>query len=240
MTQKQRRGAGENAPSAPSFDPVKLRYRRDGCTPRRQVDFIRYLAECGCVIEACRRVGLSSEAVYELARRPDAQSFRLAWEIAMENAVRRVGDNAFSRALNGIAIPHYYKGELVGEHRRWDERLTMFILRYRDELRFGKHLDRAEYSGHVEEKALLLGEALEQVRIDAEREAAGLPREIVHSIPVANDDEDDREAWEADDEGPDGDGEGPLPPDVPSTSSTSVRALNRAARRRAAARRRKR
>jgi hypothetical protein len=243
MTQKQRRGAGESAPSAPSFDPVKLRYRRDGCTPERQFDFIRYLAECGCVIEACRRVGLSSEAVYELARRPDAQSFRLAWEIAMDNAVRRVGDNAFSRALNGVAIPHYYKGELVGEHRRWDERLTMFILRYRDPLRFGKHLDRAEFRGHVEEKALLLGEALEQVRIDAEREAAGLPREIVRDIPVANDDEDDREpwqAWEADDAGPDGDGEGPSPPDVPSTSSTSARAPNRAARRRAAARKRRR
>ncbi|MEA3028954.1 MAG: hypothetical protein QOG13_279 [Sphingomonadales bacterium] len=233
MTQKRPPRAGDKAPSAPDFDPVPLRYRRDGCTPQRQVDFIRYLAECGCVVEACRRVGLSSEAVYELARRPDAQSFRLAWEIAMDNAVRRVGDNAFSRALNGISIPHYYKGELVGEHRRWDERLTMFILRYRDPLRYGKHLDRADFSGNIEEKAIILEDALEAVRLDAEREAAGLPRAFVRDVPAANDDEDDDDPF---DEG----GDGGLPPDVPSTSSTSGRPANRRARRRAAAKGRKR
>lgn len=248
MTQKQRRGAGDSAPSAPDFDPVKLRYRRDGCTPDRQVAFIRALAECGCVAEACARVGLSTQAVYELARRPDAQSFRLAWDIAMDNAVRRIGDNGFSRALHGVAIPHYYKGELVGEHRRWDERLTMFILRYRDPLRYGKHLDRADYRGHPEAKALALGDALDLVRDDAIREAQGLPRTLVRDIPVASngkagkkrrkpeppiDEEDDF----PDDDGPAGEG---LPPDVPSTSSTSTPIRNRAARRRDAARRRKR
>lgn len=117
MTQKQRRDAGDSASSAPDFDPVHLRYRRDGCTPERQVGFIRALAECGCVREACRRVGLSPESVYELARRPDAQSFRAAWDIAMDNAVRRIDDGAFSRCIHGIAVPHFYKGELVGEHR---------------------------------------------------------------------------------------------------------------------------
>lgn len=236
MTQKKRRDAGKSASSAPPFNPVKLRYRRDGWTPERQVAFVTALAECGCVIEACGRVGMSSESAYELARRPDAQSFRVAWEIAMDNAVRRVGDNAFGRALHGVSIPHYYKGELVGEHRRYDERLTMFILRYRDPLRYGRHLDRADFRGNIEEKAILLEDALGQVRLDAEREAAGLPRAFVRDIPIANDDEGDD--WDGDDGPDDGGGEGGLPPDVPSTSSTSGR--NRRARRRAAARGRKR
>ena len=265
MTRKQPPRAGDKAPSAPDFDPVPLRYRRDGCTPQRQVDFIRYLAECGCVIEACRRVGLSSEAVYGLARRPDAQSFRVAWEIAMDNAVRRVGDNAFSRALNGVVIPHYYQGELVGEHRRWDERLTMFILRYRDPLRYGKHLDRAERGGHPEQIALRLADALAWVASDARREAKGLPRQVRSDLAAIEESGEDERAdmvdrtnifrWAprpagaldegaADEDDPFdaeiGPGEGGVPPDVPSTSSTSGRPANRRARRRAAAKGRKR
>ena len=37
MTRRQRRGAGESAPSVPDFDPVTLRHRHDGLTPARQV-----------------------------------------------------------------------------------------------------------------------------------------------------------------------------------------------------------
>ena len=38
------------------FDPVPLRYRRDGWTPDKQELFIRALAETCCVEDACRRV----------------------------------------------------------------------------------------------------------------------------------------------------------------------------------------
>jgi hypothetical protein len=241
MTRKRTARAGEQAPSAPDFDPVPLRYRRDGWTPARQVAFIRALAECGCVRDACKRVGMSPESAYELARRPDAQSFRVAWEIAMDNAVRRIGDEAFSRCIHGVAVPHFYKGELVGEHRRYDERLTMFILRYRDPIRYGKHLDRSDYTGHVEEKALDLADALAWVESDARRDEAGRPRQLATQFGAANDEDEgepprsrfnlyrfaprraDREAaWE--DEEPDADdlGEEELPPDVVRGSSTSA------------------
>ena len=120
--------------------------------------------------------GISPEAVYELARRPDGQSFRVAWEIALDIAVRRVSDEAFSRCINGVVVPHYYKGGLVGEHRRYDERLTMFILRYRDPQRYGRHLDRQEPGGHREEQPLTLGEVLAWVEQDARRDATERPR----------------------------------------------------------------
>jgi hypothetical protein len=88
MTRKACRDAGKSASSEAArggipFNPVPLRHRRDGWTPERQVAFIRALAECGCVLEACRRVGMSSESAYKLARRPDAQSFRVAWTRAL-------------------------------------------------------------------------------------------------------------------------------------------------------------
>ena len=41
------------------------------------------------------------------------------------------------RSKNGVARPVFYKGEQVGEWRHYDERLTMFLLRFRRRHRFG-------------------------------------------------------------------------------------------------------
>ena len=149
-----------------SFTPVRTRARHDGWTHRRQQEFIEALAECGCVLDACRRTGMSSESAYRLRRRFDAQSFRLAWDAALDYAVRRVSDAAFSRCIHGVAIPHYYKGELVGEHRRYDERLVMFLLRYRDPLRYAKSHDRADWSGHDEMFAARLASHVDNLQSD--------------------------------------------------------------------------
>jgi hypothetical protein len=68
------------SPPLPAFEPVRLRYRRDGWTPDRQRAFIAALACTRCVLSACRLVGISPEAAYKLYRRPDAASFRAAWD----------------------------------------------------------------------------------------------------------------------------------------------------------------
>lgn len=260
MTRK-RRGAGDSAPSVPAFEPVKLRYRHDGLTPARQVALIQAMAACGCIREACARVGISAEAVYELRRRPDAQSFRLAMDLALDGAADKVEDNVFARAIEGVEVPHYYKGELVGTHRRYDERLAMFILRYRKPYRYGKCRDRAEQPAHPERAALGMADMLAWVASDAHRDAAGLRRQVSTALaedgdeepwqsdhlfrwgpafgaPPEEEDETDPDAWdEFDDVDP---VEDPSFPDVPSTTSTSTPARNRRMRRRAAARRRKR
>lgn len=229
MAQKASPSAGAKAQPVPSFHPVRLRYRHDGWTPARQVAFIQALAECGCVREACRRVGMSPESAYALVNRPDAQSFRLAWDIALASAVRRISDEAFSRAINGVAVPHYYKGELVGEHRRYNDRLAMFILRYRDPHRYGRHLDQLAPKGHPEERALSLGDAIAWMHDDAVREAKGLPRQVVTEFPSPDKagDEDARLApteSDAEDDDLNGEpaGEGASPPDGASGSSTSA------------------
>ena len=242
MTRKRSPGAGEKAQPPPPFETVPLRARRDGWTPARQTDFIRALAECGCVRDACRRVGMSVESAYALARRPEAQSFRVAWDLALDNAVRRMADEAFSRAVHGVAVPHYYKGELVGEHRRYNERLVQFLLRYRDPYRYGRHLDRAAPDDHPEGAALALGDAIDWMARDALREQAGLPR-LTLLNPTASVDEEAAPVWagqedpddtpwpeEADDDPdwpedeerePAAHADGDMPPNVASTSSTS-------------------
>ena len=259
MTRGKRRGAGESAPSAPDFEPVKLRYRHDGLTPARQVALVQTMAECGCIREACARVGVSAEAVYRLRRRPDAQSFRTAMDVALDGAADKVEDAVFSRAINGVEIPHYYKGELVGTHRRYDERLAMLILRYRKPHLYGRHLDRRTYAPHPERAALGMADLLAWVATDAFRDEAGRRREVATAIA----EEADEAPWDrtnlfrwgpafapeekedAPDEAAFDDGDFDLeedPPalDVASTTSTSAPARNRRARRKAAARARKR
>lgn len=136
MTKQQERQGGSDGPQ-PDFDPVQLRYRHDGWTPQRQVDFIRALAASACVIEACRAVGMSSESAYELRAREYADSFRAAWDAALRHALGRVADNMVGRAINGVATPIFYKGEQVGERRRYNDRLAMFLLRARAVHPFG-------------------------------------------------------------------------------------------------------
>jgi hypothetical protein len=51
---------------------------------------------------------------------------------------------ALSRAINGVPRPIYFRGEQIGEWRDYDERLAMFLLRYRRPARFGGWIDGRE------------------------------------------------------------------------------------------------
>jgi hypothetical protein len=165
-----RKSPPRNLPSTGfnAFEPALTRFRRDGWTPERQRAFIDALAETACVSDACRAVGMSTQSAYALRRTFEAEAFRLAWDAALDYAIRRLSDEVISRAINGVPVPHFYKGEQVGEHRRYDERLAMFLLRYRDPLRYARSLDRQEYEGHDELFAIRLARFTEEAAHAAE------------------------------------------------------------------------
>ncbi len=148
--------------ASPDFDfnPIPLRDRIDGWSPEKQVEFIAALAETGCVNDACRRVGMSKEGAYRLKRHMDGMSFRVAWDAALNHAIKRLSDEAMSRAIYGVPVPHYYKGEVVGEHRKYDERLTQFLLRYRAPQHYGKILDQCEGAYSDEQLATYLARVM--------------------------------------------------------------------------------
>jgi hypothetical protein len=160
---------------ATDFEPVELRHRHDGWTPERQVAFIEALAECGCVDSACRRVGISTTAAYALRGQVRAQSFRLAWDMALDHAIQRLSDAAYSRAIHGVVQPIFYKGEQIGERRRYDERLTMFLLRYRNPERYGAWFDKCRFERAPDGAAITLSRRLDQVAADAYARDAGVP-----------------------------------------------------------------
>ena len=136
------------------FRPVVVRERHDGWSADKQVAFVAALGEGGCVADAARAVGMSTESAYKLRARPDATDFRMAWQAALDYAVQRLEDAVLSRAINGVAVPQFYKGEIIGERRRYDERLALFLLRYRRPLTYARHWDRAPViAGHPEDEA---------------------------------------------------------------------------------------
>ncbi|MGI4878000.1 MAG: hypothetical protein ACRYG4_11015, partial [Janthinobacterium lividum] len=162
--------APSSSPFTRTFNPVFTRKRHDGWTQQKQVGFINALAETACVTDACRAVGMSTESAYALRRRYDAIDFRMTWDLALEYAVHRVADAALSRAIHGVAVPHYYKGEVVGEHRRYNETLTMFILRYRDPYTYARCRDRQDVrSLHPEERSESLAVGIDCILGDESR-----------------------------------------------------------------------
>ena len=102
--------------------------RHDGWTPARQGAFLRELAATHSVTAAARMVGMSRQSAYKLRARLQGQPFDKAWEAAFLTRFDVLAEAALDRALNGVEVPHYYNGELVGTSRRYDERLTLALL----------------------------------------------------------------------------------------------------------------
>jgi hypothetical protein len=136
---------------------------------------------------------MSPKTAYALRARADASTFRQAWDVALDYAIRRIGDAAFSRALHGVSRPVFYQGEQIGERRHYDERLVMFLLRYRDPVRYGAWLDGYEARRHPDGTGIVLAHALNSV-LDAAhgqeavvkaptQDAAGDPITGPHAVP---------------------------------------------------------
>lgn len=77
---------------------------------------------------------MSRQSAYALRARLKGEPFDLAWQSALVCRFDALAEAAMERALNGVEVPHYYKGELVGTSRRFDERLTIALLAMRASL----------------------------------------------------------------------------------------------------------
>jgi hypothetical protein len=112
------------------FTPVPRRYRHDGWTPERQKAYIEALADTGCVTRAAGQVNMSQANCYALRRAPGAESFRRAWDAALDFGLKRLKDIAFERAIEGQLVPVFVAGKLLGFRRKRNDALLMFCLRH--------------------------------------------------------------------------------------------------------------
>lgn len=121
----------EERPALPDFTPVPRKgNRHDGWTPARQRAFIEALADTGSVTRAAAQVNMSQANCYTLRRAPGAESFRAAWEAALDYGVMRLKDIAFERAIEGQLVPVFVAGRLMGFRRVRNNALLMFCLRH--------------------------------------------------------------------------------------------------------------
>ena len=114
----------------------------------RMADFLRALGATHCVAEAARSVGMSRQSAYRLRARLKGQPFDIAWEAAFQHGYDELAQVALERALHGTEMPVFHKGELVGSYRRYDERLTCFLLARRNSLgaqRLGRYTAASDF-----------------------------------------------------------------------------------------------
>lgn len=163
----------------PDFTPVPRRYRYDGWTPERQRAFIAALAETGSVKAACRRINMSQEGAYYLRRQPGAESLRAAWQAALDHGVQTLTDIAIDRAIEGVSVPVFWRGEQVGEKRWYNDRLLMFILKHHLPARYGTK-PLPEGTKHPDTLAREAAEAAAEAAADDEAETERLLDSILN------------------------------------------------------------
>lgn len=175
---------------APEFPAAAVRVRHDGWTAARQRDFIQMLTETGCVSEACAEVGISARSAYRLREHPRAAGFRTAWDHALSLSTARLSALAFERAVHGTVEQVFYKGELVGERRRPDNRLLMWLLSHHDPVTYG-YLSRPQKDAAHE--SFYLGRAARAQMPKLVRKLADVPFDEcpVERIGIGHSDYDD-------------------------------------------------
>jgi len=165
-------------PVVPDFTPVPRRYRYDGWTAERQRAFIDALAATGSVKAACRKVNMSQEGAYYLRRQPGAESFRAAWNAALDHGVQNLADAAMERALHGVPVPIMWQGEQVNERRVFNDRLTMFLLRHHMPEKYGELKPLRPGTKHPETIAREQAEAEAEAAASADEKIADAFRQF--------------------------------------------------------------
>src|SRR5207249_1300280 len=94
--------------------------------------FVAALRDCGVVRYACTATGVPHTSAYR-ARVQD-EGFRRDWAEALEEACDLLEAEAHRRAVEGVGVPVFHKGEICGHVRTYSDTLLIFLLKgYRPE-----------------------------------------------------------------------------------------------------------
>ncbi|WP_454884773.1 hypothetical protein [Sphingomonas oryzagri] len=168
------------APPPPPDMPPARAERHDAITPARKRRFIEALAATGSVSEAARQAGVSRQSFYALRADGTDEVLAMAWDRAPAAATDILANVAYERAIDGVEEPVFWRGELVGTRRRYNDRLLMQLLRVRNPSEFAPLSDqRGWYTEIVPGAAPGLAELLDEIappdRSPADPPPAGPP-----------------------------------------------------------------
>lgn len=89
-------------------------------------EFLRWLSACPNVTRACRAAHISKKTAYQHRKR--YASFAEKWDKALQEGIAAAEDEAWRRAVHGTVEPVYFKGQVCGHLRQFDNVLLMKML----------------------------------------------------------------------------------------------------------------
>ncbi|MBN2326733.1 MAG: hypothetical protein JXR73_06230 [Candidatus Omnitrophica bacterium] len=89
--------------------------------------FIKVMQDCGIVSIAAKAAGISRQTAYN--HRHTDSDFATQWDDAIRQASEVLEFEARRRAFEGVLEPVYYRGEVVGQVRKYSDTLIIFLLK---------------------------------------------------------------------------------------------------------------
>lgn len=89
--------------------------------------FLKVLAECGNVREACKAAEIDNKTAYN--KRKVDREFASDWQDALDTAADVLEKEAWRRAHDGTEEPVFYKGDVCGTVRKYSDLLLIFMLK---------------------------------------------------------------------------------------------------------------
>jgi hypothetical protein len=110
----------------PNFSPwIPRRLRANGWSPAVQRAFIAELTRIGSVNAAAKAVGKTKRSAYFLREKVGAESFGVAWELAIVAGREQAQQVAIERALHGEVVPRFRNGRFTGYRILRNDRLLV-------------------------------------------------------------------------------------------------------------------
>ena len=89
--------------------------------------FLDTLRRTGNVVRAANNADVARQVVYRA--RGSSTKFKADWDEALEEARELLESEARRRAEIGVEEPVFYKGQVVGQIRKYSDNLLMFLLK---------------------------------------------------------------------------------------------------------------
>ncbi len=102
---------------------------------QRQQGFLDAYQVTGQVKPAAARAGCSRELHYGALR--TSETYREEFSLVQQRLAAELEDELWQRAVYGVKIPKFYRGEVIGYEIRYSDTLLMTLLEARDPEKFG-------------------------------------------------------------------------------------------------------
>ena len=111
------------------------RQRHDAFTHARKREFLDALSKCGCILDACRKIGVSSQTVYN--HQEHDGEFARHCELAAQMGRAPAPIYAWERAVHGVSEDVIHYGKVVGTRLRRSDMLLRMFCQAADPKRYG-------------------------------------------------------------------------------------------------------